>query len=142
MQLPKDISEYLRAWAPELGERILQTYPPLHGFEDATSPLTGQLLRKPFPAQTLAMMGVVKRWNEARGAAVIAECGTGKTLITLGAVPYREEVVSREDAAAQSRCAFSSRPLLLKRLPEQNVGRGPQTGRNRAARLAGENDLE
>src|SRR5713101_7988913 len=86
MQLPKDINAYLRAWAPELGERILQTYPPLQGFDDAASPRTGQLLRKPFPAQTLAMMGVVKRWNEARGAAVIAECGTGKTLISLGAV--------------------------------------------------------
>jgi hypothetical protein len=86
MQLPKDINQYLRTWAPELGERILQTYPPLHGFDDAASPLTGQLLRKPFPAQTLAIMGVVKRWNKARGAAVIAECGTGKTLISLGAV--------------------------------------------------------
>src|SRR5229473_4254154 len=89
MQLPKDIDSitaHLRAWAPELGERIVRTYPPLHGFDDAASPLTGQLLRKPFPAQTLAMMGVVKRWNEARGAAVIAECGTGKTLISLGAV--------------------------------------------------------
>jgi hypothetical protein len=86
MQLPKDINEYLRAWAPEVGERILQTYPPLHGFDDVASPLTGQLLRKPFPAQTLAMMGVVKRWTQARGAAVIAECGTGKTLISLGAV--------------------------------------------------------
>jgi hypothetical protein len=31
-------------------------------------------------------MSVVKRWSEARGAAVIAECGTGKTLISLGAV--------------------------------------------------------
>jgi hypothetical protein len=89
MQLSKDIDSiatYLRAWAPELGERILQTYPPLQGFNDAASPLTTQLLRKPFPAQTLAMMGVVKRWNEERGAAVIAECGTGKTLISLGAV--------------------------------------------------------
>src|SRR5882762_1447688 len=86
MPLPKDINEYLRAWAPELGERILQTYPPLQGFDDVASPLTGQLLRKPFPAQTLAMMGVVKRWTEARCAAVIAECGTGKTLISLGAV--------------------------------------------------------
>jgi hypothetical protein len=86
MQLPNDINEYLRAWAPELGERILQTYPPLQGFDDAASPLAGQLLRRPFPAQRLAMMGVVKRWNEARGAAVIAECGTGKTLIALGAV--------------------------------------------------------
>jgi superfamily II DNA or RNA helicase len=86
MQLPIDINEYLRAWAHELSDRILQTYPPLHGFDDVASPLAGQLLRKPFPAQTLAMMGVVKRWKEARGAAVIAECGTGKTLISLGAV--------------------------------------------------------
>lgn len=89
MPIPKDIdsiSSYLRAWASELGERILQSYPPLHGFDDAASPLIGQLLRKTFPAQTLAIMGVVKRWNKARGAAVIAECGTGKTLISLGAV--------------------------------------------------------
>jgi hypothetical protein len=91
MPLPRDINEYLRAWAFELGERILQTYPPLHGFEDAASPLIGHLLRKPFPAQSLAIMGVVKRWNEARGAAVIAECGTGKTLISLGAVHVHSE---------------------------------------------------
>jgi hypothetical protein len=86
MRIPKDINDYLRTWASELGERILQTYPPLQGFADAVSPLIGQLLRKPFPAQSLAVMGVVKRWNEARGAAVIAECGTGKTLTSLGAV--------------------------------------------------------
>jgi hypothetical protein len=89
MQSPKSIdsiSAYLRAWASELGERILETFPPLHGFDDAPSPLIAQLLRTPFPAQTLAIMGVVKRWKEARGAAVIAECGTGKTLISLGAV--------------------------------------------------------
>jgi hypothetical protein len=86
MQLPKDINEYLRARASELAERILRTYPPLHGVDDPGSPLIDHLLRKPFSAQTLAMMGVVKRWREARGAAVIAECGTGKTLISLGAV--------------------------------------------------------
>jgi len=89
MPLPKgldSIAAYLRTWASELGERILQTYPPMQGFCDAPSPLIGQLLRKPFPAQSLAVMGVVKRWNEARGAAVIAECGTGKTFISLGAV--------------------------------------------------------
>jgi superfamily II DNA or RNA helicase len=91
MPLPKDINDYLRAWASALGERILQTLPPLHGFDDAPSPLIAQLLRRPFPAQTLAIMGVVKRWNEARGAAVIAECGTGKTLISLGAVHVRSE---------------------------------------------------
>ncbi len=86
MQLPKDINEYLRARASELADRILRTYPPLHGIGDPASPLIGHLLRRPFPAQVLAMMGVVKRWHEARGAAVIAECGTGKTLISLGAV--------------------------------------------------------
>ena len=89
MPSPRDIDSipaYLRTWASELEERILQSYPPLHGFAAPASPLVGQLLRKPFPAQTLALMGVVKRWNEARGAAVIAECGTGKTLISLGAV--------------------------------------------------------
>lgn len=89
MPLPKEINSieaYLRACASELGERIVQAYPPLHGFDDVPSPLIGQLLRRPFPAQTLAIMGVVKRWQKARGAAVIAECGTGKTLISLGAL--------------------------------------------------------
>jgi len=94
MPIPKgvdSISTYLRAWTSELGERILQSFPPLHGFDDVPSPLIAQLLRKPFPAQTLAVMGVVKRWNQARGAAVIAECGTGKTLISLGAVHVHSE---------------------------------------------------
>lgn len=86
MQLIKDTATYLREFACELGERILQSYPPLHAVEDDSSPRVGQLLRRPFPAQTLAIMGVVKRWNQSSSAAVIAECGTGKTLISLGAV--------------------------------------------------------
>ena len=86
MQIPKEISSYLRLFAPELGERILQSFPPLHAVDEPASPPLGHLLRRPFPAQTLAIMGVVKRWNQARAAAVIAECGTGKTLISLGAV--------------------------------------------------------
>src|SRR5690348_2614632 len=91
MQIPNDINEYMRAWASALGERILQAFPPLHAFDDAPSSLIGQLLRKPFPAQTLAIMGVVKRWDKARGAAVIAECGSGKTLISLGALHVHGE---------------------------------------------------
>ena len=31
-------------------------------------------------------MGLVRRWQQARAGAVIAECGAGKTLISLGAV--------------------------------------------------------
>jgi hypothetical protein len=53
--------------------------------------MIGQLLRKPYPAQTLAMMGLVRRWQQARAGAVIAECGTGKTLISLGAVQTHAE---------------------------------------------------
>jgi len=44
------------------------------------------MLRKPYPAQTLAIMGVSKRWELARNANVVAECGAGKTLIALGSM--------------------------------------------------------
>src|SRR5229473_1437998 len=78
--------DYMRANASLLGARILQEYPALHQFDDPVSPRIEGLLRKPFPAQTIAIMGLVKRWREARTGMVIAECGTGKTLISLGAI--------------------------------------------------------
>jgi hypothetical protein len=53
--------------------------------------MIAKLLRKPYPAQTLAIMGLVRRWQQARAGAVIAECGTGKTLISLGAVQTHAE---------------------------------------------------
>ncbi len=80
------IYDYMRANANLLGERILQEYPALHPFDDPVSPRIAGLLRKPFPAQTIAIMGVAKRWQQARTAMVIAECGTGETLISLGAI--------------------------------------------------------
>jgi hypothetical protein len=60
----------------------------------AEDPLAGeirQLKRRPFSAQALAIMGIVKRWREARCAAAVAECGTGKTLISLGSVHAHAE---------------------------------------------------
>jgi len=81
----------LRAHAQELGDRILKSYPPLHAIDDPPSPMIGKLLRKPYPAQTLAIMGLVRRWQQARAGAVIAECGTGKTLISLAAVQTHAE---------------------------------------------------
>ena len=51
------IYDYVRAHASLLGERILQEYPALHQFDDPVSPRIGGLLRKPFPAQTIAIMG-------------------------------------------------------------------------------------
>ena len=80
------IYSYMRAWSDALGQRILDEYPALHRFEDPLSPRIDKLLRQPFPAQSIAIMGVAKRWHEARTAKVVAECGTGKTLISLGAI--------------------------------------------------------
>ena len=80
------IYDYMRAHAHLLGGRILQEYPALHRFDDAVSSRIEALLRTPFPAQTIALMGVAERWQESRTAMVVAECGTGKTLISLGAI--------------------------------------------------------
>jgi helicase-like protein len=81
-----DIPTYLRAHSNELGERILQSFPPLHGAQESPSPLLAKILRRPYPAQAVAVGGVVKRLAEARSAAVVAECGTGKTLISLASL--------------------------------------------------------
>jgi len=81
-----NIYDYMRANANLLAKRILEEFPALHRFKDPVSPRIDRLLRRPFPAQTIAIMGVVKRWHRARTAMVVAECGTGKTLISLGAI--------------------------------------------------------
>ena len=85
------IYDYMRANSHLLGERILREFPALHQFDEPVSPRLGKLLRQPFPAQSIAIMGVVKRWQQARTALVVAECGTGKTLISLGAVHAHSE---------------------------------------------------
>ena len=66
------IYDYMRSHASLLGERILQQYPALHQFADPVSPRIEALLRRPFPPQTVAIMGLVKRWNEARTGMVVA----------------------------------------------------------------------
>jgi len=50
------IYDYMRCHAAPLGERILQEYPALHQFDDPVSPRIAELLRKPFPAQTIALI--------------------------------------------------------------------------------------
>jgi hypothetical protein len=80
------IYDYMRAHAALLGDRILEEYPALHPFDAPLSPRITTLLREPFPAQAIAIMGIVQRWQNARTSMVVAECGTGKTLISLGAI--------------------------------------------------------
>src|SRR5580658_4485023 len=86
MTIPSSIGSYLKQYSQELGDRILQTYPALHGPADPVSQRFSCLLRGPFAAQRLAVMGIVKRWQRAKSAALIAECGTEKTLMALSAV--------------------------------------------------------
>src|SRR5271157_1048171 len=81
-----DIATYLRAHSDEIGKRILSSYPALFGADEVPCPLLSQMLRTPYPAQTMAIMGVSKRWQLARNANVVAECGAGKTLIALGSM--------------------------------------------------------
>ena len=58
-------------FAGELGERILQSLPTLHNAHDPLSPHLATLLRKPFPAQAVAAMGIAKKWESDRSAAVV-----------------------------------------------------------------------
>ena len=76
--------EYLRATAPELGARIVQTYPALQSPKDAPAAALQTLLRTPLPAQALAITGLVKYLKQARAAKIVAECGAGKTFMALG----------------------------------------------------------
>ena len=89
MSIPSTIADYLGCFSQELGDRILQIYPALQAPQDPVSERFKTLLRSPFAAQRLAVMGIVKRWNGAKAAAVIAECGTGKTLMALSAIHVR-----------------------------------------------------
>ena len=72
------IYDYMRAYANLLGTRIIEQFPALHQVHHLFSPRIEALLRNPFPAQAVAIMGLAKRWQEARTAMVVAECGTGQ----------------------------------------------------------------
>jgi superfamily II DNA or RNA helicase len=76
--------DYLRTMAHSLGERIVQTYPALQSPRDAPADALKTLLRKPLPAQALAITGLAKYLKTARSARIVAECGAGKTFMSLG----------------------------------------------------------
>src|SRR5579863_1525493 len=78
------IYTYLRHHASELGARILATFPPLQGMTDEIPRETKTLLRKPLPAQGIAIAGLAKYLKAAHSARIVAECGTGKTFMSLG----------------------------------------------------------
>jgi hypothetical protein len=77
------LEEYLREFSVEIGDRILTSFPALHAPGDPVSPIVLELLRKPFAAQEVAIAGAVARLRQADSVAVIAEMGTGKTLMAM-----------------------------------------------------------
>ena len=78
------IYSYLRHHAGELGARILEMYPPLQSTTDDVPANLSTLLRKPLPAQAVAIGGLAKHLKTARAARIVAECGAGKTFMALG----------------------------------------------------------
>jgi hypothetical protein len=68
-----DIFSHMRAFAPEMGERIIKSYPPLHSPADAPSVRITELLGKPLPAQELAIMGTAKYLKNHHSAKIVAE---------------------------------------------------------------------
>ena len=81
---PTDIYSYLRHHSSELGSRILEMYPPLQSTTEEVPPELSSLLRKPLPAQAIAIGGLAKHLRTARAARIVAECGAGKTYMALG----------------------------------------------------------
>jgi hypothetical protein len=77
------LEEYLREFSVEIGDRILTNFPALHAPGEPVSPILGKLLRKPFAAQEIAIAGAVERLRQANSVAIIAEMGTGKTLMAM-----------------------------------------------------------
>src|SRR5450755_4782787 len=76
--VPTNINNYLRQFAHQLEERILQQFPPLHQPGEPFPAELARLRRPPYHAQALAIAGISKRWEVENSAGAIAECGTGK----------------------------------------------------------------
>lgn len=79
----ENIFDYMRRYSGPMGERILESFPALHAPSDPGSPLLKHLKRKPLPAQELAIMGTAKYLKKHDSAKIVAEMGTGKTLMSV-----------------------------------------------------------
>ena len=61
--VPTNINNYLRQFAHQLEERILQQFPPLHQPGEPFPAELARLRRTPYHAQALAITGISKRWG-------------------------------------------------------------------------------
>jgi hypothetical protein len=99
MERPTSISDYLRAFALELGQRILDSFPPLQGAQEPPWPLLSKLLRRPLP-------GTICRDPWHREAACRSSFGSGS-----GGVWHRQDF----DFAGQLFCRFGREAICLAR---------------------------
>jgi hypothetical protein len=100
--------EYLRIYSHELGSRIVEMYPPVQGPNDPIAKQLATLLRKPLPAQALTITGLAKHLKMARSVRIVGECGTGKTLMSIGVAH------THADGAPYSTIAMCPPHLVLK----------------------------
>lgn len=76
--------DYLRTYSSELGARMVEMYPPLQGPKDPIAPALKTLLRRPLPAQAMTITGAAKYLQTEDTVRLVGECGTGKTLMSIG----------------------------------------------------------
>jgi hypothetical protein len=76
--------DYLRTYSSQLGARIVEMYPPLQGPKDPIAQALKTLLRKPLPAQAMTITGAAKYLRTEDSVRLVGECGTGKTLMSIG----------------------------------------------------------
>jgi hypothetical protein len=82
----QSLDEYLDAYGGHLAKRCRERLKPLHDPQGEPHPRVGELLRKPFAAQAHVMSGAAALLNEQKSAWIVAEMGSGKSMISLGTV--------------------------------------------------------
>jgi hypothetical protein len=76
--------DYLRTYANVLGARIVEMYRPLQGPKDPVAAALKTLLRRPLPVQAMTITGAAKYLQREASVRLVGECGTGKTLMSIG----------------------------------------------------------
>lgn len=95
MQTVVTLDDYLNRYGALLGKQAQESLRPLH-VPGRDAPSTTKFLRTPFEAQAHCIMAASKTLDRNNSALIVAECGTGKTLMGMCAFhehargkPYR-----------------------------------------------------
>jgi len=78
-----DVTSYLKNYSRALAQKLSLIFVPLHRPGDPVNPKIKELKRTPFRAQADVINGLHKALKEKNSAMVIAEMGTGKTIISI-----------------------------------------------------------